>query len=61
MLTKISALTAAITAVLNALVLLEVFNLSTDQIAGINLAVVAVGGLVHTWANPNVPFGNTGS
>jgi len=58
-LTKISALTAAITAVLNVLVLLSVVTLSVDQIAGINVAVVAIGTLIHTWANPAIPFGNT--
>lgn len=56
MLTKISALTAAVTAVLNLAVLFGL-DLSTDQIAGINVAIVAVGALVHTWLNPNVPFG----
>lgn len=61
MLTKISALTAAITAVANLLVLFGVVDLSADQIAGINVAVVAVGSAIHAAFNPNVPFGVTGN
>jgi ABC-type uncharacterized transport system permease subunit len=60
MLSKISALTAAVTAVCNLLVLFSIVDLSGDQIAGINLAIVAVGTAVHAWLNPNIPFGNTG-
>ena len=59
MLTKISALTAAITAVANLLVLFGVVDLSADHIAGINVAVVAVGTAVHAIFNPTVPFGVT--
>ncbi len=57
MLTKTAALTAAITAVANLLVLFDVVDLSADQIAGINVAVVAVGTAVHAIFNPAVPFG----
>lgn len=39
------AIAGALTAVLNALVLLDVININGDQIAGINIAVVAVLGL----------------
>lgn len=60
MLTITSALTAAVTAVANLLVLFSVVDWSADQIAGINVAVVAVGSLVHVILNPNVPIGNTG-
>ena len=59
MLTKVSALTAAVTAVCNLLVLFSIVSLSGDQIAGINLAIVAVGTAVHAWLNPSVPFGPT--
>lgn len=59
MLTLISAATAAVTAILNAVVLLGWWDLSTEQISGITVAVVAVGSLVHTIVNPNVPIGNT--
>lgn len=58
MLTKISATAAAVTAVLNTLVLLSVLSLTADQIAGINVAVVLVGGAIHSWFNPAVPFGS---
>lgn len=57
MLTKISALTAAITAVVNLGTLFSVWNVTPDQLAGINVAVVAVGTLVHAFFNPAVPFG----
>lgn len=60
MLTLISAVTAAVTAVLNAVVLLGWWNLSTDQISGITVAVVAVGTLVHTVFNPAVTVGSSG-
>ena len=59
MLTKISAVTAAVTAVLNAVVLLGWWNLTTEQITGITVAVVAVGSLIHALANPAIPVGNT--
>lgn len=59
MLTKISAITAAVTAVANLLVLFSVVALSADQIAGINVAIVAVGTAVHAILNPAVPFGVT--
>jgi len=59
MLTKISAVTAALAAILNVIVLLG-WNLSPDQVAAINAAIIAVGAVVHSWWNPAVPFGNTG-
>lgn len=57
MLTKISAITAAITAVANLGVLFSIISWSPDQIAGINIAVVAVGTAVHVIFNPKIPFG----
>ena len=57
MLTKISATAAAVTAVLNVLVLLGALSLSADQIAAVNVAVVLVGTAVHSWFNPSIPFG----
>lgn len=59
MLSKISGVTAAIAAILNAVVLLGWWNLTADQIAGINAAIVAVGFVVHSYFNPNVPIGKT--
>jgi len=56
-LTKIAATAAAVSAALNALVLLGVLHLTDVQLSGINLAVLAVGSAVHSWFNPNVPFG----
>lgn len=55
-LTKISAITAAIAAVLNVAVLLGV-NLSPDQLAGINAAIIAVGSAVHVYFNQDIPVG----
>lgn len=40
--TEPAAISGAIVAVLNALVLLNVLNLTVDQISGINIAVIAV-------------------
>lgn len=59
MLTKISATTAAITAVCNLLVLFGVIDWTSDQVAAINFAVVTLGTAVHTWFNPKVPFGGS--
>lgn len=56
MLTKISALTAAVSAVVNALVLFDVINWSDAQIAGVNLAIIGVGGFVHSLLNPKIPW-----
>lgn len=59
MLTKISLTTGAVTAILNAVVLLGWWDLSTDQITGISVALLAIGGAVHSWFNPNIPVGKT--
>jgi hypothetical protein len=57
MLTKIAASAAAVSAVLDALVLLDVVELSGEQIGGMNLAIMAVGSAIHAWFNPAIPFG----
>lgn len=57
MLTKIAAITAVLTAAVNAAVLLG-WHLSTDQVAAINAIIVAAGAAIHAWFNPDVPFGN---
>lgn len=57
MLTKISATTAAVTAVANLANLFSIVSWSGEQVAGINLAIVALGTLVHAWFNPNIPLG----
>ncbi len=54
MLSKISGVTAALAAILNAIVLLGWWNLTADQLAGINAAIVAVGAAIHVWNNPNI-------
>jgi len=59
MLTKISAITAAVTAVCNLLVIFSVVSLSGDQVAAINVAIVAVGTAFHALLNPKVPVGYT--
>ena len=59
-LTAISGVTAAISAILNVVVLLGL-DLSTDQLAAINAAIVAVGAVVHSYFNPAVPLGVTKS
>ena len=57
MLTKVSGVTAALAALLNVAVLLGL-DLTADQVAAINAAIVAVGTVVHSYLNPAVPFGN---
>lgn len=57
-LSKISAATAFIALVINAAVLFG-WDLSPDQIAAINAAVVGAGALIHTWFNPEVGIGVT--
>jgi hypothetical protein len=59
MLTKISATTAFLSLLLNVAVLFG-WDLSTDQVAAINAAIVGLGTVIHTWFNPNIPFGPSG-
>lgn len=56
MLTKISAITAFLAAALNIAVLFG-WDLSVDQIAAINTAIVLLGAAIHTWFNPAIPVG----
>lgn len=53
MLTKISLATAVVMAAVNLAVLFG-WNITADQVAGINTLVVAVGALLHGWFNPNI-------
>jgi len=59
MLTKISATTAFLALLLNVAVLFGL-DLSTDQVAAVNAAIVGAGTLVHALFNPAVPFGPSG-
>ena len=56
---KISLSVAALQAVLGALVLLGVVNLTDEQLAGILLAVNAVLVALLAWFNPSIPIGVT--
>lgn len=58
LLTKISAITAFLALVLNVAVLFG-WDLSTDQIAAINAAIVGAGVVVHSFFNPDIPLGVT--
>jgi len=58
MLTKIAALTGIITLIVQGAVLFG-WDITADQQAWITSLVVAIGGAVHLWTNPAVPFGNT--
>ncbi len=58
MLTKISAVTALASGIVNLAVLFG-WDITADQIAGINGVIVLVGALVHTFFNPSVPIGVT--
>jgi len=55
-LTRISLVTAAIMAAVNLAVLFG-WEITADQVAGINTFVVAVGAAAHGFFNPNVPVG----
>jgi hypothetical protein len=55
--TKSAAIVGAVNAVLACLVLLGVFDLSGDQLAGISVAVNAVLVLVAAFLDPKIPFG----
>lgn len=59
--TKVSLTVNAVMAVLGALVLLGVINLTEDQLAGILLAVNAVLVALVGWFNPSIPIGVTTS
>ena len=59
MLTKITIVTGLVSAAVSLAVLFG-WNLTPDQLAGIQAFIIAVGGAIHAWVNPNVPFGNTG-
>lgn len=58
MLTKISAVTAFLALALNVAVLFG-WDLSTDQVAAVNAAIVGAGVVVHAFFNPDVPVGVT--
>ena len=58
MLTKISAITAFLSLALNVAVLFG-WDLSVDQIAAINAAIVGLGVVVHSFFNPDIPVGVT--
>lgn len=58
MLTKISAVTAFLALALNVAVLFG-WDLSTDQIAAVNAAIVGAGVVVHAFFNPDIPVGVT--
>lgn len=55
-LTAVSGITAAITAVLNAIVLLGWWNLTVDQVTAVTVAVIAVGTVIHSYLNPALAF-----
>lgn len=53
-LTRISLVTAAIAAILNAVVLLGWWALDDATLGAVNIAILAVGAVFHGWNNPNV-------
>jgi len=56
MLTRISAVTGLLTALVQGAVLFG-WDISQEQQAWLTGFVVAVGAAVHTWLNPDVPVG----
>ena len=57
---KLGLLAAAVQAVLAALVLLGVVNLTDDQLAGVVVAVNSVLAALYAWFDSSVPVGNQG-
>lgn len=57
MLTKISAVTAALSAFVSLLVILDYWTLDGEQIASVNAFILACGAVAHVWFNPSIPFG----
>ena len=55
--TKLGLLAGAVQAVLGALVLLGVVNLTDEQLAGVMLALNAVLAAVYAWFEPAIPIG----
>jgi hypothetical protein len=56
---KLGLLAGAVQAVLAALVLLDVVQLTDEQLAGVILAVNAVLAAVYAWFDPSIPVGKT--
>ena len=54
---RLSLAVAAVQAVLAALILLNVLNLSSDQLAGVMAAVNGVVVAVAAWFEPSLPVG----
>jgi len=57
-LTRISVVTGLLTLLVQGIVLFGV-NLTGDQQAWITSFIVAAGGALHSWYNPNVGIGKT--
>jgi uncharacterized membrane protein YeaQ/YmgE (transglycosylase-associated protein family) len=57
-LTKITAITGICTLIVQGAVLFG-WDITDTQQAWITSLVVAIGGAVHLWFNPNVPVGKT--
>jgi hypothetical protein len=55
---KLGLLAGAIQALLGAVILLGLINLTVDQMAGIMAAVNAVLLAVYAWFDPSIPVGN---
>ena len=55
MLTKIAAVTGALTALVN-VVSAFWLSLDVDQLAAVNTLILVVGGMIHSWFNPTVAF-----
>jgi hypothetical protein len=58
MLTRISVVTGLLTALVQGAVLFG-WDISQDQQAWLTGFIVLAGAAVHSWVNPNVPFGKS--
>lgn len=53
---RVQSIVAAVTGIINALVLLDWLHLTDQQIAGVTTALVLVMGAVRAWFEPKVEF-----
>ncbi len=58
MLTRITAVTGILTALVQGAVLFG-WDITQDQQAWLTGFIVLIGGAVHAWFNPNLPVGRT--
>jgi hypothetical protein len=59
MLTRISVATGLVLAAIQGAIAFGIISWTDTQLAWVNGFVLLVGAAVHSWMNPDVPFGRT--